>query len=386
MLQDVWQENDDFELENEEYENDDDNDSEEKPFDADKIRVDSKPISVRQMYDLIKDEQLNLNPGFQRRQVWKDNKRKSLLIESLMLRIPIPVFYVYEDNDTIWHVVDGLQRMSTIYDFIDGKFKLSGLQYLKNSKGLKFENLEQKYKNRINSTTLTINVIDSTTPTQVKYDIFRRINTGGVPLNAQEIRNSTAKKSVRELLKNMANSKELRRITGDLNDTRMQVQELALRFIAFYNAYDFRNNTVLYKKGMDTFLDQTFDTLNKMNTADLQKYMEIFNLAMKNSYLLFGDQAFRRGNNGHNKKMPINKSMFTCVSVILSHYMLENRLFKQDKIFARLNKELDNNNKFSDALSKGTADVKSIKSQFKYMKRFIDEVIDYDKENGNKEF
>ena len=248
MYKDEWndkkqfdiQENEEIE-ESEEEEYEDDSDSvEEKPFNADRIRVENKPISVQQMYDMIKSQQLNLNPGFQRRKVWKEKKRKSLLIESLMLRIPLPVFYVYEDEDSVWHVVDGLQRMSTIYDYMNGKFELFGIQYLNNSKGRKFNNLDQKYKNRITQTTLMINVIDSMTPIQVKYDIFRRINTGGVPLTPQEIRNSTAKQKTREFLTKMIECEEFKIATNNMSDTRMQAQELVLRFIAFYLGYNKR--------------------------------------------------------------------------------------------------------------------------------------------------
>ncbi|MGL5751408.1 MAG: DUF262 domain-containing protein [Paraclostridium sp.] len=365
-----------------EEENDSINDNvDEQPFDADKIRVDQKPISVRQMYDMIKYEQLNLSPRFQRRQVWKENKRKSLLIESLMLRIPLPVFYVYEDDSSVWHVVDGLQRMSTIYDFMNDEFKLTGLEYLNNSLGKVFgkdgnaeECLEQKYRNRIEQTTLMINVVDARTPTQVKYDIFRRINTGGVPLTPQEIRNSIAKEKIRVLLEELIDIPNFKVATRHIKDTRMQAQELILRFIAFLDVYDFETGEVLYKNGMNTFLDLAFDRLNNSSDKKLNKYRELFTKSMNNCSYLFEDIGFRRVNTAK-KKMPINRSLFTCLSVVLAYYDIEYsekiRFIGKEEIV----KELRNNEDFDSMLVRGPVNKNVVEAQFKYSKQLIERIL-----------
>lgn len=384
-----WESNESqVEEEDEDIFGEEDNDkSAEKPFDADRIRVDVKPISVHQMTQMIDTKdggQINLNPDFQRRKVWKERKRKSLLIESLMLRIPIPVFYVYEDEESVWHVVDGLQRMSTMYEFIKGDFALTGLQYLTNNNGKKFSELDQKYKNRINTTTLTINVIDSLTPPQVKYDIFRRINTGGVPLNSQEIRNSTANKTTREFLKTLVSLESFQLATNSINDLRMQAQELILRFIAFYLNYNFDTEEILYKKGMDGFLDKTYEQINRLSVSNLNNIKKSFDNSMKNSYLLFDKYAFRRitfkelNNNNEPKLKPINKSLFTCISVILAYYDYEEikDLNISDRMIEKLAKEMAENNDFEESLSKGTGDLSRIKIQFSVMRKIVKEVIE----------
>lgn len=378
-----WNSYDD-QTEEEQEELDDSNDSDEKPFDADRIRVDVKPISVHQMCQMIDSDggQINLNPEFQRRKVWKERKRKSLLIESLMLRIPIPVFYVYEDEDSVWHVVDGLQRMSTIYDFVKGEFALTGLEYLKNSNTKYFNDLEQKYKNRINTTTLTVNVIDSLTPAQVKFDIFRRINTGGVPLNSQEIRNSTANEKTRRFFKELVHLESFQNATNSINDLRMQGQELILRFIAFYKNYDFNSGEVSYKKGMDSYLDKTHEWLTKASETELLSLKNIFDNAMKNSNLLFGKYAFRRVTlkdiNEETKLNPINKSLYTCTSVILSNIPNDEIeiLEIEDYMLTRLAEELLKNDEFDESLSKGTGDPSRIKTQFRTMQNIVNEVLE----------
>ena len=102
----------------------------EQPFDADKIRIEQQMLSVKYVFELYEDKLLDTNPNFQRKPVWKENKRKSLLIESLMLRIPIPAFYFYENENGLFQVIDGQQRLITIFEFLQGKFKLSGLEYI----------------------------------------------------------------------------------------------------------------------------------------------------------------------------------------------------------------------------------------------------------------
>ena len=190
-------------IEIDEAEGEDDADQE-IPYDADKIRVDSKIFPVFQIKRLIDLGMLDLMPAFQRKGVW-DNRRKSLLIESLMLRIPIPAFYFDEDDNSKKTVIDGLQRLSAINSYMNGEFSLSGLQYLQEECGGRFfTELQQKYQTRIEDAQLTVNILDSRSPENVKFDIFRRVNTGGIPLNAQEIRNVLASDSTRRFLLLMA--------------------------------------------------------------------------------------------------------------------------------------------------------------------------------------
>lgn len=208
------------------------------PYAADTIRISSMMYSVYQIFHWIEDGILVLHPAYQRNEVW-NAQRKSLLVESLMLRIPIPAFYFQEDRDGTKTVIDGLQRLSAIHGFMKDKFSLHGVQYLKEYEGCLYSELPRKYKVRIQETQLSANVLDSKCDDLVKFDVFRRVNTGGVPLNAQEIRNIMATNETRALLLAMSQSEEFLRATRNrVKDIRMDAQELCLRYILFCYKYD----------------------------------------------------------------------------------------------------------------------------------------------------
>lgn len=356
----------------------------EQPFDADRIRVEQKMLSVKYCKEMLDSHKLHLSPGFQRNKVWRERKRKSLLIESLMLRIPIPAFYFYEDEDSNYYVIDGLQRLWTIQEYLEGGFRLRELQYLQSVCGdMKFVDLPPKYINRIYQTQLAVNVIDSRTPSQVKFDIFRRINTGGVPLNTQEIRNSIAKPEVRQFLKDMTNSEEFASATGGVNDIRMAAQELVLRFIAFYNAFDRITDKLSYEGGnMEAFLDEAFNGLNKLARDQLMLQIHqlsaVFKLAMVNASALFGRYAFRAIRNNDleegAKRRFLNRSLFASSSVILADrdLMTKDLVSKRGKVLRILAQELEVNEEYASSLTVGTGDTKRVKTNFQVTKKIIE--------------
>lgn len=185
-----------------------------RPWDPNKIRVSTKNFSIRQVLDQIDDHDLELAPDFQRNFVWTLDQ-KSRLIESILLQIPLPTFYFAEDDDGMYRAVDGLQRLTTIHSFVRrGEFALRGLEYLNSANGQYFEDLPQAWKRRIFSSQLVVHVIDPSTPSDVKYNIFKRLNTGGSPLNAQEIRHCMSKNRSRDFLRKCAFSPEFEQVAG----------------------------------------------------------------------------------------------------------------------------------------------------------------------------
>ncbi len=309
------------------------------PYDPDKIKVNSKQFSIKLIEEMIENEDIDFTPDFQRNFVW-NNVQKSRLIESILLRIPLPMFYFSEDEEGKISVVDGLQRLTTIKEFIDNKFPLKNLEYLKDSCEGRYYSpkdksgkpngklaIDAKYFRWFNMTQFAVNVIDPTSPPKVKYDIFRRINTGGKPLNNQEIRNCLAGKALRETLKEMVNLPEFMSATDySIKPTRMDDQEIALRFILFRRMRDNGDGTINdYNGYMDTSLDDLTEELLKSKKEDLVKYVMLFSNSMKNAEHLFGSKyAFRKITpkdlEPEAYKQLINKALFASWSVLLADY------------------------------------------------------------------
>lgn len=291
-----------------------------RPFDPSKIKVTTEKKNIDLLVRRIDHDEVDLAPEFQRRaRVWPIHRR-SQLIESLLLRIPLPVFYVSADATDNWAVVDGLQRITTIYDFVKGDFKLSGLEYLTTLDGMSFADLDRSMKRRIEETELVINVIQPGTPEEVMINIFKRINTGGVPLNGQEIRNALNKGPVRDYLKTLASHPSFISATdGTISDNRMEGQEMVLRFLAFsmtpYSEYKMTE--------LDSFLNEAMRKLNLMSDVGRAALAESFYRSMHLSRQIFGQQAFRKpkfDESGELKpgRNPISKPLFEAWSVALS--------------------------------------------------------------------
>ena len=205
-----------------------------KPWDPNKIRISTKPFSLRQVVDMIADGDIDLAPDFQRLYVWKP-LQKSRLIESILLGIPLPAFYFNQDLAGAMQVVDGVQRLTTINRFAKGEDTLAGLEYLTGLEGQSFNDLDVVLRRRFQQTQIFVNVIEPQTPDDVKFDVFRRINTGGSPLTAQEIRHCMSRAKSRSLLKALTSMPSFHEATAEAfrHERRMADREVVLRFCAF---------------------------------------------------------------------------------------------------------------------------------------------------------
>ena len=371
-----------FDYEIESLENDDEEDRE-RPFDAEKIRVDQQMLSVKYMIELMSQNLIELNPGYQRRRVWKDNKKKSLLIESLMLRIPIPAFYFYENEDGKYQVIDGQQRLATIKEFVDGKFRLTGLEYLgKDYNKKRFKDLDTKYVQRIYRTQIAVNILDARSPRNVIYDIFRRVNTGGMNLNPQEMRNAICKQEVRDfLIRSSKNENYLVATRKRVKDDRMDSQELVLRFYAFYRAYNYEKSILNYDySNIAAMLDESIEDLNKMKPESREELFQKFDLSMRRSYEAFGKYAFskiqREGTTVKRNLDYINKSLFSSFSVLLLDHSYDDIDIKalQPKILLSLAKDLENHS-YANSITIGTGDKRNVYANFKFSREVLDKCL-----------
>lgn len=284
------------------------------------IIVRNEKYSISETYNSIKGKYIDLSPEFQRNEVWKDNTKKSKFIESLMLNIPIPIFYCY-DTSQEWQVIDGKQRLSTIRDYIEGNFALKGLQYLKEFENLTYSQLPELVRFHFDRYQLNFYILDYRTSKRVVYDIFYRINTGGAPLTSQEIRNVFASQKVRSLLKDMIACRDFVENTSGLKDIRMDAQELALRFIALKKCRQSNAEFIFKENSLTELLNEAVNLLNKEDPSEFEQYKEMFINGCRNARTLLGNNPFGRlikKNDAITHYNIVNKSLFTVYTVLLS--------------------------------------------------------------------
>lgn len=339
-----------------------------EPFDPSKIRVHTEKKTIDLILRRVSHGEIDLAPEFQRRARLWPYFRRSQLIESLLLKIPLPVFYVAADHEDHWAVVDGLQRITTIVDFVSNRFPLKGLEYLSNLEDLYYKDLDRAMKRRIEETELVVNIIQPGTPDEVMMNIFKRINTGGIALNGQEIRNAINKGPARAFLQKLSTSEEFLNATDrSVNDKRMDAQELALRFIAFFTM---KLNDK--PKNLDNFLSMAMKSVNRMTEKECANLEAKFEASMRLSHKLFQNEAFRKP--GTKKRNPINKALFESWSVnlaILSPIEAETLINKQT-LLAENNKSIyEDDPVFIDSITSSTGHYPRILKRFTAINQLI---------------
>jgi hypothetical protein len=357
------------------------------PYDPNSIKVTQGRFSLKEIYEMItgtKDDEpiLDLSPDFQRNFVW-DGTRKSRLIESILLKIPLPVFYFARDNEGKYQVVDGVQRLSVIKEFFSNGFKLRNLEYWGeecNERYFQKESkvsLHPKFVRGLKSYQIDCNIIEPDTPHKVKLDIFKRLNTGGKSLNNQEIRNAILKKESRIFIKRLAESNEFRAATNySIKPTRMMDQELVIRFIGFYFIYKQPNlfPNLIYNGVMNDFLDNVVEILNtEYKKVPFDIIEKDFFLSMKNALIMFEDYAFRKLEDDFRdcSKNMINKSLFTTFSVLLSNYNYA-LVKKKGNILDDFARRLFMDKDLNYSITYGSNDRVRINTTFIHIKRYLE--------------
>lgn len=277
----------------------------------------------------IKAGVITLDPEYQRRHRWS-KEISSGLIESLILNIPIPPIYISQDIDADddaatetakYSVIDGQQRLTAIRDYLQNDFPLVGLAVLADLNGSFYKDLPPFLIRRLEERTLRCLRIDSTVDTQVKYDIFERLNSGSVKLEAQELRNAILRGDFNNLLKHLAENEDFRallQIKRDDPESNSKVQkmadvELVLRFFSLSNG-----KYTTMKKGFGAFLSEQMEAMNKLDKENLLRLRDEFLATMRLIRAQFGDKAFakyRDEDGGLKMKSTFNAAVYDSLSV-----------------------------------------------------------------------
>lgn len=347
-----------------------------EPFDPTKIRVDTRPMTIDLVLSRINHDELDLAPDFQRKEgIWTD-AAKSRLIESILIRIPLPAFYMDATNEDKWLVIDGLQRLSALKEFvIDKQLKLTGLEYLKELDKKNYDELPRNYQRRIGETVLTLYLIEKGTPPEVKYNIFKRINTGGLPLSPQELRHALNPGKATKLLATLADFPEFKRVVklGKSKKERQDDREFVLGFLAYtINSY----KDYPLKKGRDYFFNETLVSLNKMTDSEIEEIKNKFSKVMRAAFEIFGDRAFRKiSADNPQKKYPINKSLFEVWSACLSNLsdeQIQVLIHRKTKLIQKFANRIKTDEEFVKSISQAAA---KINYRFTSIENMLEEVL-----------
>jgi hypothetical protein len=347
-----------------------------KPFNPSLINIDVKSPTISILMDRLSQTpaEIDLYTDFQRKDDLWDKEKQSRLIESILIKLPLPAFYFDGTNDNRWLVVDGLQRLSALRNFIIQKsLTLSGLEFLKDLEGLNYDSLPRSLKRTIDTTQITAHIINPGTPPEVKFNIFKRINTGGLVLAPQEIRHALNQGAPAKFVKDLAEIDEFKTATENRIDTsRMLDREFVTRFAAFYII-----GPENYAPDFDSFLNSAMVEIGKLSDEGREKIAENFKKAMRAAYIIFEEWAFRKADRYPERRKPISKALFEVWSVGLAKISDAERLRllkKRESVIDAFVELCKNDKEFWDSITSSTSEKSRVIIRFKRISGLISEV------------
>lgn len=348
-----------------------------QPFDPTKINIETKTPSLDTLIKRIERQtvQLNTESYFQRKDDLWDKEKQSRLIESILIQFPLPAFFFDASDDNNWLVVDGLQRLSSIRNFVVNKtLKLTNLEFLSQLNGKGWDELTGDLQRIIEESQVVIYKIMPGTPTDVKFNIFKRINTGGLVLEPQEIRHALFQGKPAEFVFELANCQEFKDATNNkIKANRMLDRDFVNRFLCFY-LFGYEN----YVKELDSFMSRAMASINEKAETELDKIRYDFKESMRLAKEIFGVEAFRKVYNDTKINPPINKAIFDAISVQFALLTdSERRALKVKKIeFKEMMKHaLSSDGKFFIAVTSSTGDRNRVIYRHSAVKQIINNAL-----------
>lgn len=360
-MSNIENENDTIDYEDNDQDNDEDN-----------VHIKNKSIEtkfsdseIKNLFRDYKDRELILQPDFQRNFVW-DNKKCSLLVESILLNIPLPIIYLAQENDDIDVVIDGQQRLTAIFNFIDGKFSLTGLDVLNNLNRSYFKDLDKEQQKQIQSYTFRVITLTKNNDENLKFNIFKRLNTGAVSLNDMELRNCIYQGTYNNFIKKLSENETFRKLIGiEKSEARMKDRELVLRFLAFCN-----QTYLNYKASIKVFLNNEMTkNINDKTLIELEKKFKDTLEVIEN---IFGEKPFNRTNK---KEYKFNVALYDVYMGVLCRYDKNLMIRNSNKIKKAISNLIENDETFAKSITFGTNKKENIDYRFTKLKEIIDNEI-----------
>lgn len=336
------------------------------------------------LHDKFKRGKLILQPDFQRQFVW-DRKKSSRLIESILLSVPLPIIYLSEQPDGKEYVIDGQQRLTSLFSFIDGKFpsgdefKLTGLNAYRELNKSAFKDIGEQLQDKISHYTLRSVTLLKQSSSDLKFEIFERLNTGSEPLNDQELRNCVYRGPYNRLLKELAADSDFQGLVGlKVAEKRLRDVELVLRFSAFFHA-----TYLKYQPPMKRFFNQDMEKYQHLSESDAATIRGAFKNAVQINKSLFGnDRAFKRFYGGDERNpsgrwepKKFNASLYDVLMGVFYDKDKNQVYAALDSLREAIVDLMATNRRFNDAIQLSTSSIDNVKLRFDIMRQTVEGVL-----------
>ena len=346
----------------------------EKSLEHQAVSLEKNDRSLFEFHRWYQRGRLILDTEWQREYVW-DRKRSSRLIESFLIDLPIPVIYLAVNDEGKYEIIDGLQRLTSVFNFLDNKYKLTGLEIKKDLNGCEYGDLPEKLQDKLSDSTLRTFELDQDTSKDLMFLIFERLNTGGVVLNEMEIRNCLYRGRLNDLIKELAQLDEFKNCVNQKNiHRRMKDRALILRFLAFYQMTYSKA-----KKGLKAFFNEFCETYRNPKDEKLNEFRNEFKKAMKASCTIFGDRGFRFSSTS----TTVNASIFQVLSVSFTDYDLGALTRSADAIHEAYLDLVSTDEHWSDCISKATGGHDRISYTFETWNKRLEQVMENSEPNDS---
>lgn len=337
------------------------------------VKVTKKDFSIFELHRKFKQKKLILDVDFQRKSVWSP-KQKCELIESILMGLPLPIFYFKQQDNATYVVVDGKQRLTALFEYLDNEFVLKGLKILTFLNGKKFKDLVEEYsiyQTQLEDYQVYSHVILPPTPDKILFGIFDRVNRGGTKLNKQEIRNALYHGKGLDCINEITESDVFITSTGinPEKDKRMKGSYLITRFLAFYLL--FKDDVPgEYGGNIDDLLEKTLTVLNKMEDPELNKIKKMVEELLEKAYDIGGRGAYRKDMNPSN---PINMNIFE--STLYYIYLIKNKKnYANNELLRKELQKLITDEQFLQSIEDGRDGVTKVTYRFDMIRKWSGEI------------
>lgn len=348
-----------------------------------KIYTELGDPEIEGLHGKFKRGKLIVQPDFQRQFVW-DTTRASRLVESALLGIPIPTAYISQEMDNRDYVIDGQQRLTSFFSFIDGElpdgptFKLTGLKVFNELNGLKYRELPDQLQDAIRYFKLRTITFQKDSDPNLKFEIFERLNSGSVSLNDQELRNCIYRGAFNELLRELSVDNDFKYLLGFRKpDKRMKDVELVLRFSAFFHA-----TYLNYKPPMKAFLNAEARKYQHIGEDDAEQLRVAFKNACQILRSMFGGNSFKRfykgtdgDRSGYWEPKRFNASLY---DILMYTFAREDKnvIYQNlDSIREALIHLMTENEEFIDSIELSTSSLQAVTKRFDLWRFALQDIV-----------